>query len=55
MAESVSRLKKEVLDLLEKDAEFRYAVAGLLGISEILKRLDKLEESLVKLWEGVRT
>jgi hypothetical protein len=26
MAESVSRLKKEVLDLLEKDAEFRYAV-----------------------------
>ena len=34
--------------------EFKYAVAGLLGISEILRRLEKLEESLVRLWEEVR-
>jgi chromosome segregation ATPase len=54
MAESTSKLRRELLDLLEKDVEFRYAVAGLLGISEILRRLEKLEESLVKLWEEVR-
>jgi TctA family transporter len=54
MAESTSKLKRELLDLLEKDVEFRYAVAGLLGISEILRRLEKLEESLVRLWEEVR-
>jgi hypothetical protein len=54
MAESTSKLKRELLDLLEKDVKFRYAVAGLLGISEILRRLGKLEESLVRLWEEVR-
>ncbi|MCC6047407.1 MAG: hypothetical protein LM571_04395, partial [Desulfurococcaceae archaeon] len=54
MAESTSKLKRELLDLLEKDVEFKYAVAGLLGISEILRRLEKLEESLVRLWEEVR-
>ena len=54
MAESTSKLKRELLDLLEKDVEFRYAVAGLLGISEILRRLEKLEESLVRLWEEVK-
>ena len=48
------RLRKEILDLLEKDVEFRYAVAGYLGISEVLRRLDKLEEAMVKLWEEVR-
>ncbi|RSN75804.1 hypothetical protein D6D85_05435 [Candidatus Methanodesulfokora washburnensis] len=41
-----------MLDLLERDLEFRYAVAGYLGISEILKRLDSLEENQNKLWEG---
>lgn len=52
MARATSRLKKEMLDLLERDLEFRYAVAGYLGISEILKRLDSLEENQNKLWEG---
>jgi len=33
MARASSRLRKEMLDLLEKDLEFRYAVAGYLGIS----------------------
>lgn len=42
-------LKEEFLSLLEKDKEFRYAVAGLLGLEEILKRLDRHEEELVKL------
>ncbi|MEM3833392.1 MAG: hypothetical protein QW128_07385 [Thermoprotei archaeon] len=31
-------LKKEFLSLLEKDVEFRYTVAGYLGLSEILKK-----------------
>ncbi|MEM4522875.1 MAG: hypothetical protein QW738_06670 [Nitrososphaeria archaeon] len=48
----MSELKKEFLELLEKDIEFRYAVAGYLGLSEILKRLDGLEEGQKKLWEA---
>jgi hypothetical protein len=52
-------LKSEFLKLLDKDIEFRYAVAGYLGISEILKKLDalieeqrKLREDHNKLWES---
>ena len=55
-------LKRELLSLLERDVEFRYAVAGYLGISETLKRLDTLTEELKKLsenqnrlWEEVRS
>lgn len=33
-----------VLELLERDREFRCAVAGYIGISEVLKRLDELIE-----------
>jgi len=44
-------LKKQFLELLDKDLEFRYAVAGYLGLSEILKRLDDLSEEQVKLRE----
>jgi len=47
------RLKEEFLELLEKDKEFRYAVAGLVGLEEILKRLDKHEAELVKLREDM--
>jgi len=35
------KLKEKILDLLERDREFRYAVAGLIGLDEILKRLDQ--------------
>ncbi|RSN76470.1 hypothetical protein [Candidatus Methanodesulfokora washburnensis] len=44
--------KKRFLKSLDEDKEFRYAVAGYLGIGEILKRLDSLEESMKKLWEN---
>ncbi|MEM2913401.1 MAG: hypothetical protein QXR06_03545 [Candidatus Bathyarchaeia archaeon] len=44
------KLKREFIELLEKDAEFRYTVAGYLGLSEILKRLDRLEEGHEKIW-----
>jgi hypothetical protein len=48
-----SQLKQRLLKLLREDEEFRYAVAGLLGLEEILKRLDKHEEQLVKLREDM--
>ncbi|MEM1569646.1 MAG: hypothetical protein QXG56_02880 [Candidatus Bathyarchaeia archaeon] len=37
-------MKKEFLELLDKDVEFRYAVAGYLGLLEVLKKLDGLAE-----------
>jgi len=42
-------LKAEVIRLLKEDEEFRYMVAGLLGLEEILRRLDRHEEILTKL------
>jgi hypothetical protein len=46
-------LKEEFLELLERDKEFRYAVAGKLGLEEILRRLDRHEEHLTKLREDL--
>ena len=46
-------LKEEFLSLLERDKEFRYAVAGLLGLEETLRRLDRNEQELVKLREDM--
>jgi hypothetical protein len=48
-----SQLKQRLLRLLKEDEEFRYAVAGLLGLEEILRRLDRHEEQLVKLREDL--
>ncbi|MDW8043359.1 MAG: hypothetical protein RMJ30_03840 [Nitrososphaerota archaeon] len=52
-------MKREMLRLLDEDEEFRYAVAGRIGLLEILKRLDKLEEgqrnlleTVARLWEN---
>jgi hypothetical protein len=44
-------VKREVLKLLREDEEFRYAVAGMIGLDEILKRLDAHEKELVGLRE----
>ena len=49
------KLKREFIELLEKDREFRYTVAGYLGLSEILKRLDRLEEGQSRLWDEVKS
>ena len=46
------KLKREFIDLLERDREFRCTVAGYIGLAEILKRLDRLEERQNKLWEN---
>jgi hypothetical protein len=44
-------IKEEFLSLLERDKEFRYAVAGLLGLGEILRRLDEYGEKMVRIEE----
>ncbi|MDI9619193.1 MAG: hypothetical protein QFX33_00005, partial [Candidatus Nezhaarchaeota archaeon] len=48
---SLKALKSKLFTLLKEDEEFRYAVAGMLGLEEILRRLDKHEAELVKLRE----
>jgi len=50
---STRELKSRILKLLKEDEEFRYAVAGLLGLEEILKRLDRHEAELVRLREDM--
>ncbi|MEM3123686.1 MAG: DUF3782 domain-containing protein [Nitrososphaerota archaeon] len=50
---STTEHKKEILKLLKEDEEFRYAVAGLLGLEEILKRLDRNEAELIRLREDM--
>jgi hypothetical protein len=47
------RLKSRILKMLKEDEEFRYAVAGLIGLEEILKRLDRNEQELVRLREDM--
>jgi len=48
------RLKKRFLELLEKDVEFRYTVAGYIGLHEILKRLDEHGKAIIGLQEAVK-
>ncbi|ACB07030.1 PD-(D/E)XK nuclease family protein [Candidatus Korarchaeum cryptofilum] len=43
--------KRKFLESLKKDEEFRYAVAGMLGYSEILERITSIEERIVNLEE----
>jgi hypothetical protein len=50
---AVRGLKSRMLRLLREDEEFRYAVAGLIGLDEILRRLDRHEAELVKLREDM--
>ena len=45
--------KRRFLRALEEDLEFRYAVAGLLGLGEVLKRLDALAEEQAKTWRAI--
>ncbi len=46
-------LKAELLRLLEEDEEFRYAVMGLLGVREVLSRLDESTRAIRSLQEQV--
>jgi hypothetical protein len=45
------KLKREFIELLETDKEFRYTVAGYLGLSEVLRRMDRMEERMLVLEE----
>ncbi|MCS7112877.1 MAG: hypothetical protein RMJ00_01150 [Nitrososphaerota archaeon] len=47
----LSELKKEFLKLLREDSEFRYTVAGLIGLDEILRRLEKHDEKFNEVLE----
>jgi len=49
----LKELKMRMLKLLREDEEFRYTVAGLIGLEEILKRLDGHGAELVKLREDM--
>jgi len=46
--DAATSLKKKILKLLKEDEEFRYAVAGLLGLDTILSELRKLREDFSK-------
>ena len=47
-------MKKELLELLEKDKEFRYAVIGYLGLDRIERTQMAILEEVKKLWEEVK-
>ncbi|MEM4896031.1 MAG: hypothetical protein QXQ93_06595, partial [Ignisphaera sp.] len=49
MATLTTEEKVKFLRTLEKDAEFRYAVAGLLGLDTIISELRKLREDFLML------
>jgi len=51
MSSELSELKAKIFALLREDEEFRYAVAGMLGLDEILRRLDRHEAELIKIRE----
>lgn len=52
--EMARKLKREFVDLLESDKEFRYTVAGYLGLSELLKRFEKNDERLMSIEEEMK-
>jgi hypothetical protein len=53
-AERPSLLKRQFIELLEKDKEFRLAVAGYLGLSETLMRLESVEKNIESLLEEMK-
>jgi len=55
MTESQAELKSRILKLLREDEEFRYAVAGLLGLEELLARLDRHEKVLEELLGEIKS
>jgi len=54
MSEQRAELKRRILELLKEDKEFRYTVAGFLGLDEILVRLDRHEKILEDLLKEIR-
>ncbi|MEM3607288.1 MAG: DUF3782 domain-containing protein [Candidatus Bathyarchaeia archaeon] len=50
----ISELKSRLFKLLREDEEFRYAVAGLLGLDEALKAIRILQEQVADNTEAIR-
>ncbi|MGQ4891484.1 MAG: hypothetical protein ACP6IP_03245 [Candidatus Njordarchaeia archaeon] len=53
-----NKLKKEFIKLLKEDEEFRYTVAGLIGLGDILREIKALREDFNKMlsrMEGMET
>lgn len=50
---STAELKRKILELIREDEEFRYALAGALGLEEILKRLDENTKAIKSLQQQV--
>ena len=50
----VSELKARILELLKTDEEFRYAVAGLLGLEEVLREVRALQEQVADNSRAIR-
>ncbi len=48
-----TEFKERLLRLLKEDIEFRHAVTGLIGLEEIMRRLDKHGEILMKIREEI--
>ncbi|MEM1521086.1 MAG: hypothetical protein QXK42_06060, partial [Candidatus Korarchaeum sp.] len=49
-----SEEKRKFLKALEEDAEFRYAIAGLVGYKEILARLAEHDRKFEEILEEIR-
>ena len=46
--------KAKLLELLEKDEEFRLAVAGLIGYREILERLEEHDRKFEEIMREIK-
>jgi len=47
----VEKLKRKFIELLETDKEFRYTVERYVDLSEVLRRMDRMEERMLALEE----
>ncbi|MCS7113221.1 MAG: hypothetical protein NZ955_04595 [Candidatus Bathyarchaeota archaeon] len=46
----LGELKSRILKLLREDEEFRYAIVGLIGLEEIIRRLDRHDEMFIEVF-----
>ncbi len=51
MTTDLKELKSKFLELLKSDEEFRYVVAGFIGLDQVLNELKKLREDFNKLYQ----
>jgi hypothetical protein len=53
--ESRQKLRREFIELLRTDEEFRLAVRGLVGLDEILNRLESIEKRIEEHSKAIKT